>query len=762
MHPVDPAAFESIEPETVRVFLFADGAWSPVWDSGVQIDRRGVWARVQKPGLYVPIGLPRDRVVRALLRSVAVQRQLRIMHPPDRRAAVTTERLKNTLAATPRAALQRLRQLVSRAAMAGATDPALLQGLRRGRAGGVMPPPLPGGGSLEEFIARASNIDGGAEGLPEEALFKLAAVGDENAAPWFFPVDEDLAPDDAAALRPLQLRELRAAELAAGGTRAARAAAVGIPPSAHWWMYHRDPMHSGLVTDSNLSRTNVSALRLRGAVQLGGPVVSVPAVVNNNIYVGIGNSRWAQFGSGGTLFRLDLATGAVLASFTFNTPPFQGSRQGLTGIASTPAVVDGRVYASGQDGRLYCLDALTLAPIWITNLRHPDPLHRQPVTHRVPAEGWSSPLVIGNRVYVGFGESESNTFGFAYCLDATTGTVLWLFCTTVFPGLVDNVPNVVPLSSVGMLPLPAGIVAAPDPAQRGGSPWSSFAYDPFSNRVIVGTGNVLPQHPLPQVKYSLGVLSLDALTGGSPHFFQPSNADNYRPDDDDVDMAASPLIFRRGNQSVVAIGSKNGSFFLLDAATLTLLARRQLLPRRGGNGGFPGDDGELIPEIDPHPVLPDGEQRTENFYGTFSCPAAHPGLQRLFVGVGGFSFGVGTPGIDTATTPFLRALNWDDLTDAWPIEIGADGVRRYTTTRPPMYTTPGEAGFASPVVVNDVVFMSTSRPGLYAFDAETGVALWSGSGLGMPIPNSFTLGPVVYGDFVVLGSANLGVLVYSL
>jgi outer membrane protein assembly factor BamB len=166
--------------------------------------------------------------------------------------------------------------------------------------------------------------------------------------------------------------------------------------------------------------------------------------------------------------------------------------------------------------------------------------------------------------------------------------------------------------------------------------------------------------------------------------------------------------------------------------------------------------------VDPHPLQPDGERRTENFYGTFSCPAAHTALRRLFVGVGGFAFGIGTPGIDHTTTPFLRALDWDDLTDAWLTQVGSDGVRRYVVPRPPLYLTPGEAGFASPVIVNDVVFMSTSRPGLYAFDGETGLALWSASGLGPVLPNSFTLGPVVYGDYVVLGSANLGVLIYSL
>jgi len=67
-----------------------------------------------------------------------------------------------------------------------------------------------------------------------------------------------------------------------------------------------------------------------------------------------------------------------------------------------------------------------------------------------------------------------------------------------------------------------------------------------------------------------------------------------------------------------------------------------------------------------------------------------------------------------------------------------------------MYATP-EAGLSSPAVVNDVVFITTSKPGLYALDAATGLCLWSASGL----TGDFVLGPAIYGDFVVVGAGNM-------
>jgi outer membrane protein assembly factor BamB len=90
--------------------------------------------------------------------------------------------------------------------------------------------------------------------------------------------------------------------------------------------------------------------------------------------------------------------------------------------------------------------------------------------------------------------------------------------------------------------------------------------------------------------------------------------------------------------------------------------------------------------------------------------------------------------------------------------VGANTVSRYLVPNPPMYTTPDEAALSSPAVVNDVVFVSTTRPGLYALCAHTGLCLWVATGIaGGP----YVLGPAVYGDAVVVGSGS-SVYVYSL
>src|SRR5207248_9121525 len=107
------------------------------------------------------------------------------------------------------------------------------------------------------------------------------------------------------------------------------------PSSVNWWMYHHDVQHSGVVVGSHINRLNVHSLMLRTRTPLAGPVVSVPAVVNNKIYVGIGNSALADYRSGGTMYKIDLFTGVIERVYTFNTPPFRASRQGFAGIACT-------------------------------------------------------------------------------------------------------------------------------------------------------------------------------------------------------------------------------------------------------------------------------------------------------------------------------------------------------------------------------------------------------------------------------------------
>jgi outer membrane protein assembly factor BamB len=85
---------------------------------------------------------------------------------------------------------------------------------------------------------------------------------------------------------------------------------------------------------------------------------------------------------------------------------------------SSPAVVDGKIYVSAINGRVYCFDHAEGPPIWVRQLR--DTI-------------FSSPAVVAGKVYVGTWRGD------LYCLDATTGDSLWRYHSG---GMIETGPTV--------------------------------------------------------------------------------------------------------------------------------------------------------------------------------------------------------------------------------------------------------------------------------------------------------------------------------
>jgi hypothetical protein len=444
-----------------------------------------------------------------------------------------------------------------------------------------------------------------------------------------------------------------------------------------------------------------------------------------------------------------------------------------SGFGCSPAVAGSRVYIASIDARVFCfnVDSIqTAGPVWTTDLFARDMPHKQPLDNsNPPVACWTSPLVVNGKVYVGIGLGENGSkppFGFIYCLDAGSGQVIWLFCTNKFVDGKDNAPNSVPKSLVGGS-LQAPYTALDDPPFGGASVWSSCAYGEYVENgvtvrtVYAGTGNTFSpnnsQSPLPGRPYASGVIGLDADTGTFRGYYPCMPDDAYRPDDSDVDVGASPLVFYLNGlpTPLVAVGNKAGSFFVLDGSNVQLFSGpRQLLPRLGGDG-FRQTFGTALSAIDKH------DKSTENQEGIYAAAAWSPtssaGVQALFVPLTGVNY----------PTSFLRALNAETLVDIWPTEQNSDGVTIYSDTNPPMYSqTDGLGAACDPAVVNDLVFVSPATPvspSFYALAADTGKQCWADTNFS-PVSDQFgphILGPAISGNFVVVGYRN-GLYVYQL
>jgi outer membrane protein assembly factor BamB len=550
-----------------------------------------------------------------------------------------------------------------------------------------------------------------------------------------------------------------------------------------WWMYHGDPAHTGFVGSG--SAINAAALSggkfgILHTLNIGGSILSVPAVTGGFIYVGLANSREVVGELGGTLLKIELASGSIVSKFTWSIAPNDRDAHGFCGMGCTPSVVGddktGKVYFVGFNAKLYCLNAGDLSLVWTTDLRNRDLPQNQPIqtfdptadpTETPPAAGWSAPLVINGRVYLGIGEGENpNINSFVFCLDAASGKVVWIFCTNQYVSGQPNQPNQLPALAVSA-PVPPGftIVSNP-PVTLGCSVWGCIAYDAKLNRLYCPTGNGVPDLGLGKTPgWANGLLSLDATTGAFKAYYGMPPESNYRDSDIDVDVGASPTVFDIDNRRVVAVGCKNGSFHVLDADTLALIKWRQLLPTY--------NDGTQIPTVDPHPSdaqaaanvqnprianrQSDADQ-AENYSGIYSTAAVHPPSRKIFVGIGGNNYHSVAAGIDTPNTPFMRTLDYNTLADAWPVDTG--NPPRYTKARPPIYTNSSESGLSSPAVVNDVVFMATTYVSLYAFSVADGTVLFQDQ-LGAQTGGfnggyGYCMGPAVCGNYVVAGALVFG------
>jgi outer membrane protein assembly factor BamB len=382
-------------------------------------------------------------------------------------------------------------------------------------------------------------------------------------------------------------------------------------------------------------------------------------------------------------------------------------------------------------------------------------------------------------VYLGMGEGENPAlYGFVYCLDLATGDVIWIFCTCQFEPDRPNQPNELPSDTVNEVP--AGFTTFwGNVGVKGASVWSSIAHDPELDQLYCATGNPAPDGRLPTPGYTNSVVVLRASTGEFLASVQIPAESSYRPSDIDVDIGGSPTLYEVDGRKLVGIGCKNGAYVTFDAHSYEIVAVRQLLPLRR--------DGTQVPAVDRRgpddpteigPTVPNELSNAtdgENYSGTYSTAAVCSSQGKLFIGVGGNNYHFRAPGIDALSTPFIRAMDWSSLLDAWALDDG--DPQRYAIAfqqdSNPLYKMGGESGLSVPAVANDVVFMATTRVALYAFSASDGKLLWADTDNfgpqtgGMSGGYGYCMGPAVAGNYVVAGAlvagASPGVLnIYSL
>ena len=392
-----------------------------------------------------------------------------------------------------------------------------------------------------------------------------------------------------------------------------------------------------------LSPTTVAGLERVWFQATDDVVTATPAVVGDTLYTG----DWS-----GVVYALDRETGEE--RWRFQTAEHRNVYAGQ--IVSSPAVADvggERIVLIGSGKTMYALDAADGTERWRHELGEAGDVDE-------PTEIESSPVVVDDVVL--FGYDVHNTPGYRAglrALDATDGELLWDFDPDRAGGQVG---------ATGCVDI-----------------WSSPSVDVTRGLVFAGTGNC-PSSPEGWGTYTEALFAVD-LAGRPVWSHQP-----HEPNNDDLDFAGSPNLFRIGDRDVVGLGNKDGAYHVVDRETGEPVWRAEAtepgLEEEGSNfstGGFIGatavSDGVVVGGT-----------------GVGPCPCAH--------------------GIDAETGAIL-----------WQNEEPA-------------------ATYASAAVANGVLFLGGNDFTLRAFDLTTGDILWSEE-----VQGAVAGGAVVSGDdlFAVAG-----------
>ena len=337
------------------------------------------------------------------------------------------------------------------------------------------------------------------------------------------------------------------------------------PPTDTWPTYNGDYSGRRYSTLSQINQSNVQQLSVAWVAQMRSvPIKATPLEVNGVLYLTTPDNVWA----------LDARTGRTIWHYLRES---QGDHIGQRGVG----MYKEWLYFETPDCHLVSLNAKDGSLRWDIELADP----------KLGYFATMAPLVIRDHVLVGVSGDVTDVPGFLDSRDPETGKLQWRWYTEPKPG------------EPGAETWPQGTDAI---AHGGGMTWMTGTYDPESNLVYWGIGNPNPVLNGEARKgdnlYTCSIVALDPNTGKLKWHFQPSPHDTH-----DWDAVQTPVLFddvRNGvRRKLLAQGSRNGYFFVLDRTTGEHVLTKPFLPTNWAEGV--DAHGQPRPKKEKEP-MPDG------------------------------------------------------------------------------------------------------------------------------------------------------------
>jgi alcohol dehydrogenase (cytochrome c) len=465
---------------------------------------------------------------------------------------------------------------------------------------------------------------------------------------------------------------------------------VGAPQEPQSWLTYSGRYagwrYSAL---DQVNNSNVTKLELQWAFQTAdlGQLETTPIVVDGVLY-GTGQNNHA--------FALDARTGRPIWRYERNLPD---KIQPCCGMVNRGfAVLGQRVFMATLDAHLIALDSKTGNVLWDV----------QAADYHLGYTFTLAPLVVKNEVIVGASGGEYGIRGFIDAYDPASGRRLWRFDTVPGPGK------------------PGHDSWAGDSWKTGGAPaWLTGTYDPKLDLIYWPTGNPAPVNYGRDREgdnlYSDSILALESGTGKLRWHFQFTPHDVH-----DYDATEIPVLvdmdWQGQPRQLLIQANRNGFVYLLDRTNGQFLAANAYGNVSWTKGitanGRPIADPGAEPSITGTPVCPSPIGRTNWF-----SPSYSPDTKLLYVATSNecdiitgakpryraghdFIGSVEVPDPLVRPTGALTAL--DPLTGAQKWEF------KY-------FTNPNGGALST---AGGLVFAGDSDGNFIALDAQTGGHLW--------------------------------------
>ncbi len=279
---------------------------------------------------------------------------------------------------------------------------------------------------------------------------------------------------------------------------------------------------------------------------------ATPLVIDGVLYV---STAWSKVKA------VDARSGKLLWSFDPKVPPEWGIRGCCDVVNRGLAAWGNKIFLGTYDGRLIALDARSGKPVWETNTI--DRAKAYSIT--------GAPRVVKGKVIIGNAGSEIGVRGYLSAYDAVDGKLAWRFYTVPGdPSKPFETPQLREAAKTwkGDKWWTLG---------GGGTVWDGIAYDPALNLLYFGTSNGTPW--VANVRSPGGgdnlflnsIIAVNADTGAYAWHYQVTPSETWDFDATNQ-LTLANLKIGGADRRIVMQASKNGFFYVLDAAKGTLLS----------------------------------------------------------------------------------------------------------------------------------------------------------------------------------------------